>query len=146
MILSGVNSYTGGTTLTAGTLQGNSASLQGNIAASSTTVVAFNQVVAGTYSGVLYGAGSLTKNGAGTLTLTGVNTYTGGTRFNGGTLAAASDPQLGTGALTFNGGALQTLAAFDSAKAVSLLGAGTIDTNGFATNLSGAITRRQARW
>ena len=140
LILSGVNSYTGGTTLTAGTLQGNSASLQGNIAASNTTVVVFDQAAAGTYSGVLSGAGSLTKTGAGTLTLTGVNTYTGGTRFNGGTIAAASDARLGTGALTFNGGALQTLAAFNSAKAVSLLGVGTIDTNGFAANLTGAIT------
>ncbi len=140
LILTGVNSYTGGTTLTAGTLQGNSASLQGNIAASNTTLVVFDQAAAGTYSGVLSGAGSLTKTGAGTLTLAGVNTYTGGTRFNGGTLAAASDAQLGTGALTFNGGALQTLAAFNSAKAVSLLGVGTIDTNGFAANLTGAIT------
>ena len=140
LILSGVNSYTGGTTLTAGTLQGNSASLQGNIAASNTTVVVFDQTAAGTYSGVLSGAGSLTKIGAGTLTLAGVNTYTGGTRFNAGTIAAATDAQLGTGALTFNGGALQTLAAFNSAKAVSLLGVGTIDTNGFAANLTGAIT------
>jgi len=140
LILSGVNTYIGGTSLTAGTLQGNSASLQGNIAASNTTVVVFDQAAAGTYSGVLSGAGSLTKTGAGTLTLAGVNTYTGGTQFNGGTIAAASDAQLGTGALTFNGGGLRTLAAFNSAKAVSLLGAGTIDTNGFAANLTGAIT------
>ena len=139
LTLTGANSYAGGTTVSAGTLQGNSTSLQGNIAASNSAVI-FDQAVAGTYAGAMSGNASLTKTGAGTLTLTGANTYTGGTRFNGGTLAVASDARLGTGSLTFNGGALQTLAAFNSAKAVSLLGAGTIDTNGFAANLTGAIT------
>ena len=138
LILTGTNTYTGGTTVSAGTLQGNTTSLQGNIANSATLV--FDQVAAGTYAGVLSGTGSLTKTGVGTLTLTSVNSYTGGTRFNGGTVAVASDAQLGTGALTFNGGALQTLAAFTSTKAVSLLGVGAIDTNGFTGNLSGAIT------
>ena len=140
LILSGANSYSGGTSVTAGTLQGSSTSLQGNIAASNATLIVFDQSAAGTYAGVLSGEGSLTKTGAGTLTLTGTNSYTGGTRLNGGTLAVASDARLGTGSLTFNGGALQTLAVLTSAKAVSLLGAGTIDTNGFNSNLSGAIT------
>ena len=139
LTLTGANSYAGGTTVSAGTLQGNSTSLQGNIAASNSAVI-FDQAVAGTYAGAMSGNASLTKTGAGTLTLTGANSYTGGTRFNGGTIAAASDARLGTGSLTFNGGALQTLAAFNSAKAVSLLGAGTIDTNGFNANFTGAIT------
>ena len=72
--------------------------------------------------------------------LTGINTYAGGTNFNAGTIAVSNDAQLGTGNLRFNGGALQTMAAFNSAKTVSLLGAGTIDTNGFAANLSGVIS------
>ncbi len=44
LILSGANSYTGGTSVTAGTLQGSSTSLQGNIAASNATLIVFDQV------------------------------------------------------------------------------------------------------
>ena len=53
--------------------------------------------------------GAIVKSGAGTLVLAGPNTYSGGTFFNGGTVSAAGDSNLGasTGALTFDGGTLQ---------------------------------------
>jgi outer membrane autotransporter protein len=47
----------------------------------------FNRSDALTYSGVISGAGTLTKQGAGTLTLSGTNTYTGNTTISAGTLA-----------------------------------------------------------
>ena len=51
MTISGANTYTGGTTVSAGILQGDTTSLQGNIADNSN--VTFSQSFDGTYAGVL---------------------------------------------------------------------------------------------
>lgn len=85
LILTGTNSYTGGTTVTAGILQGDTISLQGVIANNSQ--VTFNQNTNGTYAGIMTGSGSLIKTGTGTLTLTGTNTYTGATSIDEGSLS-----------------------------------------------------------
>ncbi|MEO5714866.1 MAG: autotransporter-associated beta strand repeat-containing protein [Luteolibacter sp.] len=61
-----------------------------------------NQNVAGTYGGVIAGAGNFTLGFANTLTLTGANTYSGTTTINGGVL------QLGNGGAT---GSLSTSSA-----------------------------------
>jgi fibronectin-binding autotransporter adhesin len=97
VILTGTNTYTGGTTVEAGTLGGNSSSLQGNIIADSGTTIGFSQTANGTYSGVMSGAGQLASIGAGfTLTLTGHNTYTGDTLVGAGTLAIGAGGSIAT--------------------------------------------------
>jgi outer membrane autotransporter protein len=85
LTLSGTASYTGGTTVSAGVLQGNTSNLQGNIVNNGSVV--FNQSTNGTYAGNMSGNGSLTKDGAGTVSLTGTNTYSGGTSIVGGNLS-----------------------------------------------------------
>ncbi len=53
-----------------------------------------------TYSGILSGGGSLTKNGTGVLTLTQSNTYSGGTTLSGaGTLITSNPGAFGSGPL-----------------------------------------------
>ncbi|QIF02857.1 autotransporter-associated beta strand repeat-containing protein [Roseimicrobium sp. ORNL1] len=94
-------------------------------------------------SGVLSGS-AVTKAGAGTLHLSGNNTFTGLISLNGGILRASTAGINGgdtTNGITFNGGTLQAAAGgIATGKAITLTGAGTFDTNGNASTLSGNIT------
>ncbi len=85
LILTGNNSYTGGTTISAGTLVGNTTSLQGEIANNAALV--FDQAASGTFAGNISGSGSLTKTGGGGLTWSGTGTFTGGTYVMSGMLS-----------------------------------------------------------
>jgi outer membrane autotransporter protein len=58
------------------------------------------------FSGVVGGAGSLTKAGTGTLTLSGVNNYSGGTTINAGRVVTQNTSALGSGAVVLNAGVL----------------------------------------
>ncbi len=105
--LTGANSYTGHTTINAGTLEvgggGNSGSIIGNIVNSG--VLAFNRSDDFSYGGDISGSGSVSKQGAGTLTLTGASSYTGGTTIRAGTITIGNMSALGSGAVTLLNGA-----------------------------------------
>jgi autotransporter-associated beta strand protein len=76
-------------TLNAATLGGIAGSRDRVLENASNAAVALtigNNNQAATYTGVLSGAGSLTKVGTGVQTLSGMNTYNGGTAINAGTL------------------------------------------------------------
>lgn len=61
----------------------------------------------GTISGVISGSGGLEKTGAGTLIASNTNTFTGGTKINGGIVIMQAAGALGSGNITVNsGGAL----------------------------------------
>ena len=89
MTLTGSSTYSGGTTVSAGTLQlGDGSALTGAVAGNivNNATLCFANPAAQTYPGIVSGTGSLTKAGAGTLVLTGLNTYAGGTVISAGTL------------------------------------------------------------
>ncbi|NGM21242.1 hypothetical protein G3576_14550 [Roseomonas stagni] len=93
------------------------------------------------FTGSIGGTGGFAVSG-GTMTLTGINGYSGGTFVtNGATLAVAGDGSLGaaSGGVSLNDGRLRFLADATSARAFTLGGEGTVDTNRRAITLSGAI-------
>ncbi|MDQ0350195.1 autotransporter-associated beta strand protein, partial [Ancylobacter vacuolatus] len=127
LILSGSNTYQGGTTISAGTLQvgdgGTTGAVAGNITNNGT--LAFNRSNSLTYAGVISGSGSLTKSGAGTLTLSGSNSFTGATTVAAGTLALSGGSSLADAArLTIEAGATVSLDANETVG--SLAGAGSL--------------------
>ena len=125
--LTGANSYSGGTTITAGTLKASVSSL-GTGAIVDNAALVIDQASNATLAHALSGSGSLTKDGAGTLRLTGANSYSGGTTITAGTLIASA-PSLGTGAIVDNA-ALVIDAASNTTLANALSGSGSLTKTG----------------
>ncbi|WP_454702541.1 autotransporter domain-containing protein [Agrobacterium burrii] len=96
--LGGNNSYSGGTTISAGTLKGTATSFgSGEIANNAALVVDG----AGRLSNVISGSGSFEKTGSGNLILTGNSSYAGGTTISAGTLTGTAK-SFGSGEIVNN--------------------------------------------
>ncbi|EHK3284150.1 autotransporter-associated beta strand repeat-containing protein [Salmonella enterica] len=98
LTLSGANSYTGGTTISGGTLVASNVEALGSGDVTDNAVLELN--TGGDFDNAISGSGQVVKSGDETLTLSGTNTYTGGTTISGGTLVATSVEALGTGDVT----------------------------------------------
>ncbi|WP_313389298.1 autotransporter outer membrane beta-barrel domain-containing protein [Achromobacter aegrifaciens] len=135
-ILTADNTYTGGTTISAGALQlgngGTTGSILGDVANNGT--LTFNRSDFQTFPGQISGSGMVNQIGAGTTILTADNTYTGGTTISAGTLQLGNGGVTGAilgdvennGALTFNRSDVQTFAGqITGSGAVNQIGAGT---------------------
>ena len=93
LVLTGNNSYTGTTTIAAGTLtigNGGASGSLGTGAVVNNGVLVFNRSNAVVFNTAMSGTGSLVKNGSGTLTLQKQLSYTGGTFVNEGTLVVGA--------------------------------------------------------
>jgi outer membrane autotransporter protein len=159
LTLSGTNSYSGGTTINAGTLVASADANLGNanggltfnggtlqfgagFSLADTRTITLN-AGGGTFdtngfdtaavASAIDGTGGLTKIGPGTLALTNTNTYSGGTTINSGLINFNSGGNFGSGNITLNGGGLQwaTGNTFDISSRLNAFGAGgaTFDTN-----------------
>jgi T5SS/PEP-CTERM-associated repeat protein/autotransporter-associated beta strand protein len=110
LTLSGSNSYTGGTTISAGTLAlgGTAGSVSGNIAVNAGATFAVNRTNDFTLGNLISGSGSFAHTGTGTTNMTAFNTYTGGTTISSGTVWTQNTRALGNGSVTLNGRTLLT--------------------------------------
>ncbi len=135
-ILSNGETYTGGTTISAGTLQlgdgtTSNGSLMGNIVDNSALV--FAPFTAQSFTGTVSGSGTLRQNGPATLTLSSAQSYTGVTTVSSGTLRmSASSANLvpNSAAIDVAGGTLDATSLTSSTLTLStgqaLSGAGTV--------------------
>ncbi|EII9598797.1 fibronectin-binding autotransporter adhesin ShdA [Salmonella enterica] len=103
LIVTGDNNYSGGTTISGGTLTADHADSLGSGDIDNSGVL---KVGEGELENTLFGSGSLVKTGTGELTLSSDNTYSGGTTISGGTLTADHADSLGSGDID-NSGVLQ---------------------------------------
>ena len=162
LTLNAANTYTGGTTVSNGTLRLGVAgaiagqttlrvdgglldmngqaltvsALAGNGGSVSNGTLTVNQSSTTTFAGTIAGAVPLTKSGPGSLTLSGNNTYTGGTTVSNGTLVVNS---------TAGSGAVQVKAGATLGGAGAISGAVTINAGGtLSANTGGTFTLLQA--
>jgi outer membrane autotransporter protein len=163
LTLSGANTYSGGSTVQGGTLAisadnnlgapGGALALDGGTLQGTATLTTARAVTLGaaggtvntdastttTMSGVITGAGGLTKTGAGALSVTGVNTYAGATRVGAGTLQAdALNTLSASSAHTVDSGA--TLALSHDQTIGSLAGAGAVNLDSANLTTGGDAT------
>lgn len=166
VLTNALNTYTGGTTVSAGTLgfvsgalgttgtinasggtllwlSGNTQDVSSRLAMTAATTTTLDTGANNVSFASAIGSantGALTKNGIGTLTLGAASTYTGTTRVNLGTLAGtqSSGNPFGTGAVTLGAGTLSL--APGSGSAISLTG-GTVAANtNFTFNPSATLS------
>jgi autotransporter-associated beta strand protein len=126
--LTAANTYSGTTTISAGTLElgnglaGNDGTISNSPSVLNNGALVFNRFGTDSYSGSISGGGTVTKSGAGTQTLSGANTYVGATTVSGGTLKLGNATALGFGGL-------QTTST-----------ASTVVSSGFMLDLNGTST------
>jgi autotransporter-associated beta strand protein len=139
--IAGTNTYSGGTTITAGVLAlGDPAGPIGTLGSGAVTdnaTLAFTEPSAITFANPIGGSGVVVQNGPGTVRLSGTNTYTNGTFIATGMLAlgdpagsvgtAGSGPITDSGVLLFSEPSAVTVAnPIDGAGSVTQAGPGTV--------------------
>jgi autotransporter-associated beta strand protein len=144
-----VNTFSGPTSITGGTLQIipggrlNSGAYAGAIAISSGSTFDYSSSAGQTLSGVISGQGSLVKGSSSTLTLTNANTFSGSTTVNAGVLFLDNVNALqNTSAITLGGASAATLSTDRTGITISVpittANTGVSSTIAFATSVSAA--------
>ena len=150
LILTGASTYTGGTTISQGTLWLGDGTTNGSVVGNITDNGTLRFVTAEdeSYGGIISGTGSVWESGDGTLTLSGANTYAGNTMISG-TIVCGGDNCLPTGSHIIMRGGVLDLGGYNQALSTGLLFAmvsggvvqdGTLIFNGSSTDTAISTT------
>ncbi|QVN14715.1 autotransporter domain-containing protein [Burkholderia sp. LAS2] len=141
IMLTGDNTYTGGTTITAGTLQigsgGTTGSVAGDIVNNGT--LAFNRSDTVSYGGTISGTGSLVQAGTGTLAISSVAGYAGSTTINAGTLALIGAGSIAASSGVVANGTFDISGTTAGATINALTGTGMVALGGRTLTLANAV-------
>jgi fibronectin-binding autotransporter adhesin len=135
----GFNDFSGGVTVSAGTLQVGNNDSSGNLPESGSVVNNGALVFARdaiTVANVISGTGAVTQNSSGSLTLSGANTYAGATTVSQGTLVTGNNAALGT---TNGGTTVVSGATLDVGANAINLGQEVITVSGTGVGGGGAL-------
>ena len=138
--LTGENTYTGGTTISAGTLQlgdgGTSGSIVGVVLNNGT--FAFNRSDTLTFDGIIFGSGVVEQVGGGVTVLTANNSYLGATTVSAGTLLINGDQSGAIGPTNVASGA--TLGGTGTIGGDVTIANGGVLAPGLVGNVPGTLT------
>lgn len=160
LVLTGNNTYTGGTVVNGGTLQigdgHNNGSILGNVVVNRDSyghgTLVFDRADTVAFSGNITGGGVVVQKGMGTTIFAGNNNFSGGLTVESGTAhAGVVDVAFGSGRLTVNAGATANLDGFNTTVSGILdgrngggaiaLDSGTLTLNqDFDSNFTGTIS------
>lgn len=105
-----------------------------------------NNARADTFDGAISGTGALTKTAAGSLTLGGNSSFTGGTNVNSGAVTLTNGKAAGSGQMTLQQGTNVNLAFSNAAFSNTLNGAGKVNVSGNNVVLNGDATALTGGW
>jgi fibronectin-binding autotransporter adhesin len=136
----------GGAIVLSGTETFGSLTGGGNVVVGSGTLTTGGNNTTTTFSGVISGAGGLTKSGSGGFTLAGANTYGGATRVASGTLTLANPSAISGSSAVVVAGGVFNLGSFSGTVPTvtltggTLAGTGTLTTAGTYAIGGGSVT------
>ncbi|GAA5124922.1 autotransporter-associated beta strand repeat-containing protein [Luteolibacter yonseiensis] len=141
--LNNPNTYTGPTTINAGTLELGDQGDLGATAITNNSILVYNRTDAPVFDQVISGTGQLVKRGTGSVTLDGASTFSGPVLVEEGTLIVGNGTPLGgvaSGVTVANGAELNINGkTLPVGETVSFAGIGTAGGNGFSLKGGGLI-------
>ena len=128
VVITTTNDFTGGTTISGGTLQlGNGTTANGSLgsgAVANSGQIAFKPAGIQMFTNLISGSGAIVVRNS-TVTLSAANSFSGGTIVsNAATLAIGADNNLGSGGLTLDNGTLATSGSFTLSNRTMTLSSG----------------------